>query len=257
VLAFVGWKAWTGAAALVDSGGDQTGTVVGSPGGVSSVPASSGSPSSPARATPPACAKGNQRADAATPDEWAETLLDTTYKIPGTYTLTDLESVTEAGFANEPQLLIRSLVVPDLGELRQAAADAGNPIDIVAAYRTVADQKDLFDRRVQDLGREQAEAKTARPGHSEHQLGTAIDFRSFGDLDVSQKWDSTQTGAWMLHNAWKYGFVQSYPKGTTDVTCYAYEPWHYRYFGRALARAIHDSGLTVREYLWEQLHPAT
>jgi D-alanyl-D-alanine carboxypeptidase len=59
----------------------------------------------------------------------------------------------------------------------------------------------------------------------------------------------------MLDNAWKYGFVQSYPKGKTDVTCYAYEPWHYRYLGPALARAIHDSRLTVREYLWEQQHP--
>jgi D-alanyl-D-alanine carboxypeptidase len=254
VLVFVGWKAWTGASALVDSGDDGTGTVVagGTESPVSPLPTVS---ASPARAAPPACAKGNQRADAATPDDWAATLLDTTFRIPTSYALDDLVPVTDAGFDNEPQLLIRSLVVPDLAELRQAAADAGNPIDIVAAYRSVAEQKDLFDRRVQDLGQEEAEAKTARPGHSEHQLGTAIDFRSFGDLDVSQKWDTTPTGQWMLKNAWKYGFVQSYPKAKTDVTCYAYEPWHYRYFGRALAKAIHDSGLTVREYLWDQLHP--
>jgi D-alanyl-D-alanine carboxypeptidase len=42
----------------------------------------------------------------------------------------------------------------------------------------------------------------------------------------------------------------SYPKGKQDRTCYSYEPWHYRYFGRDLAANIHDAGLTTREYLW-------
>jgi D-alanyl-D-alanine carboxypeptidase len=44
----------------------------------------------------------------------------------------------------------------------------------------------------------------------------------------------------------------SYPDGTTDITCYQYEPWHYRYFGRTVAALIHNSGLTVREWLWNQ-----
>ena len=47
-----------------------------------------------------------------------------------------------------------------------------------------------------------------------------------------------------------YGWLMSYQKGKKTVTCYRYEPWHYRYFGRDLAKAIHDSGLTTREYLW-------
>lgn len=42
----------------------------------------------------------------------------------------------------------------------------------------------------------------------------------------------------------------SYPKGKQDLVCYSYEPWHYRYFGRDLAKQIHDSGVTPREYLW-------
>jgi D-alanyl-D-alanine carboxypeptidase len=54
----------------------------------------------------------------------------------------------------------------------------------------------------------------------------------------------------MAANAWRYGFVMSYPRGREDVTCYLYEPWHYRYFGRALAARIHASGLTPREFLW-------
>jgi D-alanyl-D-alanine carboxypeptidase len=59
----------------------------------------------------------------------------------------------------------------------------------------------------------------------------------------------------MWENAWKYGWVVSYPKGEdgklfNQVTCFHYEPWHYRYLGREMAAKIHDSGLTIREYLW-------
>jgi D-alanyl-D-alanine carboxypeptidase len=60
----------------------------------------------------------------------------------------------------------------------------------------------------------------------------------------------------MLANAWRYGFVLSYPKGKTDVTCYTYEPWHYRYVGRDRAIWVRASELTLREFIWaEQTRP--
>ena len=91
---------------------------------------------------------------------------------------------------------------------------------------------------------------SARPGHSEHQLGLTIDFVAVGDTGLTSNWEATPTGAWMAQNAWKYGWLMSYPKGKKALTCYSYEPWHYRYVGRDLAEKIHDSGLTTREYLW-------
>ena len=60
----------------------------------------------------------------------------------------------------------------------------------------------------------------------------------------------TPAGKWMKAHSWEYGFVMSYPKGTMALTCYDFEPWHFRYVGRALAAQIHASGLTQREYLW-------
>ena len=57
----------------------------------------------------------------------------------------------------------------------------------------------------------------------------------------------------MRNNAWTFGFVMSYPKGKSRITCYSYEPWHFRYVGKATAKAIHDSGLAPREWIW--LHP--
>jgi len=101
-------------------------------------------------------------------------------------------------------------------------------------------------------GYEAALASSARPGHSEHQLGTAIDLRSYSGPPAweLEDWAATPEGAWVAANAHIYGFVMSYPKGMSDVTCYVYEPWHYRYVGRETAAAIHRSGLTPREYLW-------
>jgi D-alanyl-D-alanine carboxypeptidase len=40
----------------------------------------------------------------------------------------------------------------------------------------------------------------------------------------------------------------SYPKGRTNVTCYDYEPWHYRYVGKPLAQSLSESRVTLREY---------
>ena len=63
----------------------------------------------------------------------------------------------------------------------------------------------------------------------------------------------------MARNAWEYGWLMSYPDGEKDAVCYRYEPWHYRYVGREMAAAIHNPGLTIREYLWAnhtQVDPA-
>jgi D-alanyl-D-alanine carboxypeptidase len=223
-------------------------------GTVSSSPSPS---SSPGVVLPPDCTKGDDHAESARPADWARTLLDTRFRLPSSYVPPNLVSVRRAGFENASGLLIRAIVIDDLRALREAAVAAGNPVDIVAAYRSFDQQASLFNRRRKDLGLDQAERKTARAGHSEHQLGTAVDFKTLGEGDVNARWDTTPAGRWVLDNAWQFGFIQSYPQGKTAVTCYGDEPWHYRYLGRGVALAIHESGLTVREYLWNQSHEAS
>lgn len=221
--------------------------------GRTTVTKDAGSPSfstSPTPVAPPACAYGNRLAAFRGYDEWQLTLLDTEYRLPKAYVPPGLKPISKAGFKGS--LLVRSELIEDLTALRNAALAAGTPIGVVAAYRSYDDQASLFARRQQQLGKEQALAKTARPGHSEHQLGTSLDFKTAGRRDVAEDWDRTPTGRWVTENAWRFGFVQSYPRGLEAVTCYGHEPWHYRYFGRTLAAQIHRSGLTVREFLWNE-----
>ena len=146
---------------------------------------------------------------------------------------------------------VRSIIIPDLKAMASAARKAGARLRVVSAYRSYASQRTIYRREVRLYGTYRARRSSARPGHSEHQLGTTLDFGA-GDrsADVKQKFARTAAGKWMAQNAWKYGFLMSYPKGKTSKTCYFYEPWHYRYVGRDLAAKIHSSGLTTREYLW-------
>lgn len=182
--------------------------------------------------------------------DWKETLVDPILRVPSTYTPPDLVSTGTAGIPGGGS--IRALVIDDLRAMADAARSAGAPIAVASAYRSYATQKVTFQGWVNALGYNQALKVSARPGHSEHQLGLAIDFKSEpgGAPWNGVDWATTPAGAWMKANAWQYGWVISYPRNKLSTVCYAYEPWHYRYVGRELATRIHDSGLTTRAFLW-------
>lgn len=185
----------------------------------------------------------------------ADLLLDTTFRLPDTPDPPDLVSVRAAGFASDH--LVRSVVIDDLRALREAAEAAGVPLEVQSAYRSFAYQRQVFAGWVARLGEAQARRVSARPGHSEHQLGTAVDLRSQGgpaawDLE---DWATTPAGAWAVANAHRFGFVLSYPAGEEDRTCYAYEPWHFRWLGRERAALVHASGEPLRVWLWRHHAP--
>ena len=183
-------------------------------------------------------------------DDWPISLLDTMYRLPSEYAPGDLRVTSEAGLQLGYQ--VRRLVLADLAAMTAAARAHGTPIQVASAYRSFERQQATFQHWVNVVGYERALHVSARAGHSEHQLGTTLDFTTEGGLPPWEyrDWATTPAGAWMRDNAWRYGFVMSYPKGAFAQTCYDYEPWHYRYVGRELAAAIRTSGLTPREFLW-------
>jgi zinc D-Ala-D-Ala carboxypeptidase len=205
-----------------------------------------------AQSSLPACTYDDVLTNHQSYDEWHMTLLDTLYKLPETYAPPDLVSASEAGLAADYKL--RAIVIADLTALVQAAKDAGNALELQSAYRSYSYQEKTFQYWVNKQGYDAALESSARPGHSEHQLGTALDFRSAGgaapwNLD---DWGTTPAGSWLANHAWEYGFVMSYPKGKQALSCYVYEPWHYRYVGKEVAKAVKESGLTLREWLWQR-----
>lgn len=190
----------------------------------------------------PACTYKDILTARARYSQYATTLLDTVYRLPRTYYPTDLVATGLRGGGS-----IRRIALVDLRAMDRVARIAGARFAIASAFRSYSQQVVLFNSRVARVGRAAALKFVARPGHSEHQLGTAIDFRSY---DGRTPFATTRAGLWMKANAWKYGWVMSFPSGRSAVTCMSSEPWHYRYVGRTEARLIHYSGLTTRQWIW-------
>ena len=181
----------------------------------------------------------------------ALTVLDRSYALAAGYAPSDLVPASGAGLTGSSGTkLVRSVIVEDLTAMGAAWREAGLSVIVESAYRSYAAQAATFDSWVSRLGYAGALVRSARPGHSEHQLGTAIDVTSpgwggrFGDWAVE-----SPEGAWMADNAWRYGFVMSYPAGSQAQTCFSYEPWHYRWIGRDAAAAHRSSGLQLRQFL--------
>lgn len=195
----------------------------------------------------PECRVAENRAQGDPAEDWASIVVDTAEGLPADYAPDDLVDTAEAGFDTGDK--VRAIVIDDLDALRRGAIRHRTPIALVSAYRSYARQAELFAEQAGEVGDDEARRTTARPGHSEHQLGTAIDVLDVGSGDLVPEFGDVPTGEWLAAHSWRYGFVVSYPKGAEDRSCYSYEPWHLRYVGRDLARQIHESGLTPREYL--------
>jgi D-alanyl-D-alanine carboxypeptidase len=197
----------------------------------------------------PACTFASRPAANAAYDDWALTLLDPAHALPASYQPPDLVPVGRTGLPGGGR--VRSFVIPDLRALADAARAAGAPLSVRSAYRSYAYQAQVFAGWVAMSGRADALRFSARPGHSEHQLGTAVDLAAAGGpAPWNGHFARTHQGRWLARHAWRFGFVVSYPPSGAPTTCYAAEAWHLRYLGRAEAREIHRSGLTPREWLW-------
>lgn len=129
--------------------------------------------------------------------------------------------------------------------MKKAAAADGINLYISSGYRSYGTQKSLYGSYKSMYGRSTADVFSARPGHSEHQSGLAL------DLNIVKDWFAgTKEAKWLSRNCWKYGFVIRYPEGKSYNTGYKYEPWHVRYVGKTLAEKLYNGGrwLAMEEY---------
>jgi len=175
----------------------------------------------------PACEAADRPAPHRAYDEWDETMLDPALTLGPDYRPPDLGETTVGG----RRVTLRAFVVAPLKTMLDAAATEGHAISVTSAYRSFGEQERLV------AASPGLNDEVARPGHSEHQLGTTVDLAG--------------GHGWLRVNASRYGFLLSFPAGRgPQWTCYRDEPWHFRYFGPKRAQAIEQSGLSPREWLW-------
>ena len=138
-----------------------------------------------------------------------------------------------------------------LEELFAAAKEEqGYTLYAHSGYRSYATQNLIYQRKIKN-SKNLAEARllVADPGASEHQLGLAMDVKNSKNGSLSASFGSTKEGIWLSENAYRFGFIIRYKEEWTDITGYAYEPWHIRYVGKEHAKVIYDMNIPLEEYI--------
>lgn len=181
-------------------------------------------------------------------------LVNKQYQLPSTYAPSDLVALNQQNLNIRitQNFYARSIMVNDLRNLANAAQNAGLDLSIISAYRSFTTQQSTYQYWVNYNGgnTDAADQVSARAGHSQHQLGTAVDFSS-GEVNdqIGAAFHNTAAAAWLAAHAWEYGFVIAYPAGHEATTRYAYESWHYRYIGVENAAQWKASGQILESWL--------
>jgi D-alanyl-D-alanine carboxypeptidase len=143
-------------------------------------------------------------------------------------------------------LQLRAEAAQAVTAMQAEAAAAGLDVAVQSAYRSYDYQVGLFGNAVARFGVQGAEQRSARPGHSEHQTGLAVDVGG-GGCDIERCFGDTPEGRWVVANAHRWGYLVRYPAGAEQITGFQYEPWHLRYVGPELATELHVTGVATLE----------
>ena len=131
----------------------------------------------------------------------------------------------------------------------EGAKQDGITLVVSSTFRSYDYQKTVYERNVKQMGQAAADRESARPGTSQHQLGTAVDFGS-----ITDEFAETKAGKWLDANAMKYGWSLSFPQGYEPVTGYRWECWHYRYIGVPACAFQQKWFKNVQQYMMEFIY---
>ncbi len=171
-------------------------------------------------------------------------LVNKYYKLPDKYAPKDI--VPMSNLYAYPGNSINKEVYEAFKEMAVAANKENIVLIVNSSYRDYKSQKKIYENYKEKNGQAYADQFAARPDFSEHQTGLALDIFTPGAGMTT--FENTKAFKWLKENSYKYGFILRYPEGKEKLTGYSYEPWHYRYLGKDLAKKVYDSGLTFDEY---------
>lgn len=182
-------------------------------------------------------------------------LVNKEYGLPKDYVPSDLTPVNVifAQGVAESKKQMRADAARALEEMFSAALEDGIELLGISGYRSYYIQRNIYERRLQEAGEKHVSRYNAKPGHSEHQTGLAMDVGCPGYVDLTERFARTPAYRWLQKHAHEYGFIIRYTEYGEEETGYAFEPWHVRYVGEE-ATAIWESGLTLEKYVEKKLN---
>ena len=148
------------------------------------------------------------------------------------------EVPSEYKYSEAKTLKVHEQVWPFLKKMIDRANGFDIKIYVQSSYRSFNEQSALKTQYKVTYGAGSANQFSADQGYSEHQLGTTVDLITTGLNGDLNGFEKTNAYSWLNDNAYKYGFILSYPK---DNKFYIYEPWHWRFVGVKLATYLHKN----------------
>ena len=177
-------------------------------------------------------------------DTYSETMLVNNYhSLTSTYTPENLTTLDEE-YSIDGEQQMAGTAAEAFKRLVDDAEKEGYHIKARSAYRSYAEQVEVYDLYLATYGQNYVDRFVAKPGFSEHQTGLCVDVMS---TDTSTFADSDEY-TWIRNNAYKYGFIERYQKSKEDITGFSSESWHYRYVGVEVATEIYNQKITFDEY---------
>jgi D-alanyl-D-alanine carboxypeptidase len=150
-------------------------------------------------------------------------------------------------------LLLRRIAHQPLIDMLEAMNQAALQTTVVSGFRSYTDQALAYEKWLERYP-DRVASISAVPGHSEHQIGTAVDISTpymeqlFGE-QFHPQFFYTKEGQWLAENAARFGFILSYPSWAVEQTGYEWEPWHYRYVGVELAADLLQRNVTLGGFI--------
>lgn len=151
---------------------------------------------------------------------------------------------------NDDEIIVDVALQEPLKEMCQALSTEINSskncggLLVSNGYISYEEQKKLYDDAIELQG-ENVDKFEFKPGHSEHQLGLSVDFVVDGiDNNIFYK---TEQYDWLMKNAHRFGFVQTYKISNINLTNKFEQTYHFRYIGKELSSYLHTNNLSFSD----------
>ena len=183
-------------------------------------------------------------------NDWQLVLVNKQHPIPDDY------QFTLGTIKDKMQCDVR--ILDELTEMMKAAKSDGINLEVCSPYRDYKKQTVLFNRKIDSYmekgysyldAYKLASMTVTVPGASEHQIGLALDIIGNSYYRLDEGFGESKAGIWLREHCDEYGFILRYPLGKEYITGIQYEPWHFRYVGKAAAVNIMERNITLEEFL--------
>ncbi|MBR4359539.1 MAG: M15 family metallopeptidase [Clostridia bacterium] len=180
------------------------------------------------------------------------TLANRDHLLDSKYKPLDLVTVPVRRAQGTEKMQLRQAASDAVSAMFQAAEEAGYTLYLKSAYRAYSTQKFMYNSRLEKLGRD--DGLVSYPGASDHQTGLGVDILNYAWTlkdGMNKQFAATAEAQWMEAHCQEFGFILRYMEDKEELTGIKFEPWHFRYVGKAAAAYIMENHLSLEEFTEE------